>query len=67
MFQSFSKKARDDEFWINNESNFFLDQSVPCDSSTHKPICKVHLEQKQIRINLMDPSAPFISHQLCLA
>lgn len=67
MLQSFSKKARDDEFRINNKSNFFLDQSVPCYSSTHKPICKVHLEQKQIRINLKDPSAPFISHHLCLA
>lgn len=46
MFQSFSKKARDDKFWINHKSNFFLDQSVSRYSSTYKPICKVHLEQK---------------------
>lgn len=66
MFQSLSKKARDDEFRINKESNFFLDQSARCYSSTHKPICKIHLGQKQIRIILQELLEPFIFHHICM-
>lgn len=43
VFQSFSKEARDNEFRVDEEPDFFLDQSMSCYSSTYKPICKVHL------------------------
>lgn len=43
VFKSFSKEARDNEFRVDKEPDFFLDQSMSCDSTTYKPVCKVHL------------------------
>lgn len=46
VFQCFSEEAGDDELRIDDEPNLFLDQSVSCDSSAYKSVCKVHLVRK---------------------
>lgn len=43
VLQSFRKETRDDELRVDEEPDFFLDQSLSGYSSTYKPICKVHL------------------------
>lgn len=41
--QNFGEEAGDNELGVNDEPDLFLDQTVSCYASTHKPVCKVHL------------------------
>lgn len=49
VFQRFSKQPGDDELGVDDEPDLFLDQSVSCHSTTHKPVCKVHLTESKMR------------------
>lgn len=52
VFQSFSKKARHNKFRVDEEPDFFLDQSMSCNPTTYKPVCKVHLIKQKIKIKI---------------
>lgn len=49
IFQSFSKEAGDNEFRVDDEPDFFLDQSTSSYSSAYKHIRKIHLVKKKAR------------------